>query len=197
MRELPTSIQPRPVWRDEVRIDMGGADESSAGGDTADEPLGQSDDELLLARHDRDWEVRMLARELDRREHRASLSDRAAASKGGSKTPPPLPAAPFRGPLHSVRSLEERRGEIGASSSSSPPPPPPPPPTSVSLSPQPQQQHQRSASSDDIYRPTSDSRAPPPVPVDRRVSTPASVSPTASAPSSDLGLPRPPGAASS
>lgn len=138
LRELPTSMTPRPVWSNDVRIDIG-ADDLSAS-DT-DEPFDRSsDDELLLARHDRNWEVRMLARELDRREHRASVSERAVP-KSGSKAPASHSsgAANLRGQLQSMRSLEERCRDVGAPSPSQP----------------------RSASSDDIYRsPKGDVGAP-------------------------------------
>lgn len=140
LRELPSSMKPRPPRLNDVRIDIDADDTSASEAADVDELYGESDGELLLARHDRNWEVRMLARELDRREHRASMLERSATRGGHSEA-----GAPLKAQLQSMRSLEERYCSDAAAPTSS----------------------QRSASSDDIYKPSSNVRvtpAPPPPP---------------------------------
>ncbi|XKL64851.1 hypothetical protein PGB90_004937 [Kerria lacca] len=93
LRELPSSITPRSIWKEDVSIDIATDDISTSASET-DELFVQLDDNLLP--HDQDWEVRMLAHELEKREHKESQCNRL---RGDSiqKTQ-----------LLNVRSLEER-----------------------------------------------------------------------------------------
>jgi len=95
LRDLPTSIEPCPMWRKDISIDI--ASDTSTSASETDELFGQLDDDLQLTSHDQDWEVRMLARELEKREHKESQFNRQKNDSGAQKTQ-----------LLNVRSLEEQ-----------------------------------------------------------------------------------------
>ncbi|XP_065201656.1 uncharacterized protein LOC135832373 isoform X3 [Planococcus citri] len=96
VRELPSSITPRPMWKDDISIDIASDDASTSASET-DELFAHLDDDLHLTKHDQNWEVRMLARELEKREHKESQSNKLKSESGVQKTQ-----------LLNVRSLEER-----------------------------------------------------------------------------------------
>lgn len=97
LRELPSSMVPRPVWKEDISIDIASDDNTSTSASETDELFVQLDDDLQLASHDQDWEVRMLARELEKREHKESQCNRLRSDAGVQKMQ-----------LLNVRSLEER-----------------------------------------------------------------------------------------
>lgn len=98
LRELPSSMVPRSVWKKDVSIDIASDDTSiSTSASETDELYMQLDDDLQLTKHDQDWEVRMLAHELEKREHKESQCDRLKSDTGVQKMQ-----------LLNVRSLEER-----------------------------------------------------------------------------------------
>lgn len=89
-------MTPRPMWKEDISIDIASDDTSTSASET-DELFGHIDDDLHLAKHDQNWEVRMLARELEKREHKESQSNRLKSDNAVQKTQ-----------LLNVRSLEER-----------------------------------------------------------------------------------------
>lgn len=97
VRDLPTSMTPRPVWKDDITIDIGSDDTSTSASET-DELFGRLDDDLRLTKHDQNWEVRMLARELEKREHKESQNNKLMKTD----------TAVQKTQLLNVRSLEER-----------------------------------------------------------------------------------------
>ncbi|XP_068087041.1 uncharacterized protein [Anabrus simplex] len=87
--DLPRSITPQHVWLDEsshsnglmrqesVAVDMGSSDSESSSSSSAgsEEDHFQVSDRSEFCTHNRDWEVQMLARELERREGITQLQD--------------------------------------------------------------------------------------------------------------------------
>ena len=77
MQELPSSIVPQPLWKDDVAIDFESNSESSRSEDELDERAardsendGDDDEEAEVRRRQgrrNNWEVAMLAQELEAR----------------------------------------------------------------------------------------------------------------------------------
>lgn len=66
LNDLPTSMRPCPVWRENISINI--ASDTSTSASETDELFGRLEDDLQLSIRNQDWEVHMLARELERRE---------------------------------------------------------------------------------------------------------------------------------
>lgn len=99
MRDLPSAITPRPMWKDDVSIDIASEETSTSASET-DELFGHLEDDLHLTRHDQDWEVRMLARELEKREFKEKETQQNNKLRSDSIVQ--------KAQLLNVRSLEER-----------------------------------------------------------------------------------------